>query len=1161
MKRIFNILIIIMFFCISSVSFASDSDETFSNYSSVNPIANVSNLSETAVDGKCAVVSYSGDEYVNPRDFTVCENDISYSILEIIFHKVFSENEILRVLVEKETDSSDVAYAFNIGGPIIAIIEAVTFFTLTVGSLFFAYITLKTLNLSASSGKFMKDWNSVYVITRTVSAIILIVPIGSFSIAQIIILIFSIFAIMGANYIWGAFLSMQQANTQILNLDEQAYYNQALDQAESISLIQSCSMRSASASLEANQKNHDGGFLWFDMKSLEQITRVGMCSRNAYYMSVDEENFENGQNTYPFSRLLVGSPENCSGDMDSLNKYDEEFYGGFYSCGEVNFTVPNLASFSEEVGEDLDFWNDMEDKVTESVSSFKSSFNIDSFYTEIKEKSDSIGDVAFDSDNYEDEIETLKAAIVSNASPVFDLVVEKLDTPNENPPLAFDGLYITTNAIFAALMGGSYDNAGYSDFLEQLLSLKINLSTASLEYKKLIQITQSEEESLRLHPLYNTSKEVALLLMSAHCARNWQDYVSKYDTTKNYLDEIGNNPGESFKDINGSISSNCLAIINKETSDTSLSAYYTPLFGNLDTEFVLTLAGDSSSITALQTLSDQPSSDYAAIYETASTDIIQYSESQARKLILGMTAYFYVVRTATSRAMEEMYQVENNNEVLINMRDLGWASAGGFILSLANSGSNVTSHTQLIQDSVNYNHSVSNYKFVISDLENSDNGNFEFLTMQQAANNIFQTPVTDFSDYTPSGSTEKISLDSIGDILEDMITSPMRHLKSVGGFDQNKTLREGAEACYEEGDCSITNIHPVTALMQMGNEIIDLSAKLIFAKLITSAITYFTAGGSNAKVKKAASAVKAFTGPLGLLLISAVELLDLILGFIVFTILPPLFIVGVFFSFVIPMMPFLAFLMGFIGWVMLILELLIAVNVWVIMMATPDANGTSRADPRAIFNFAGQLLLKPGLMVIGLIFGWYLSAISIYFLNLTIFGALSPTETGSFFGLFDIFMFYVVYLIMIFVAVKHSFKIIEILPDKIFGLLNINKSGDIKSESLGMERLIQIAAGKQVFDMSIKPSQVIDGKKKEIKEQIEAEKRERANYAASNALKSQAEDAEKDKALKDSVKENSDSGKKEKSSNFDKKTDKTSSEPKESSESKGKGDSESKESE
>ena len=1104
MKWISKLILITSIVFTTSVSIAGTDDTVktgFSNYKSINEVANANDLGNLNVTGRCAVVNYNGIDVVNPRSETICKTDISYGILEMIFHKVFSEWDIFHALTENGSNTGNKAYSYSIGGPIIAILEAVSFLTLMLSGMVFSFVLIRTLNLSASNGRFMSDRNSIWTMLRVLIAMVLIVPMGSFSIAQVFVLICALFAVMLGNYVWGAFLSMQQANTLFYDGNETAINNEAnsLKSAETLVNSQLCSIRSSSAILESKFRSYDNG-IFTDLDSDDRLTELAKCSRMGVILKPSGNNGLVHDDGSPLNSLEIASP--------SLSKNDckQEDYVKPYSCGSMLFSTKTIDTFTDkDDGLTNMFSPDVSDSMTQAINEMKTYQLNTSLFSSIRAKVEANPNIKTSS--FTGEITTLQKEIESKVNPVFAKVKSAVQLDTTNPKLGYEAVSLTISTIYNNLMGGTYEHSKLQSWL--------NMLNSSIDYDDgfkfnhiISNVVDPEDESdYQLSELYNASKQASYYIVSANCAANWGAYRAKFDKTQKMIKEAFADSTD-MDDLKGSLNSECIIPVYRVTDSSSLDHIDVPqklLLGSHDYKFLIALLGeddnDAFSLMNLSKISDP--AEQERVLKISSDKIKNYSLKKAKEIIKALNIYYYVIRKANADAMKAVYQQEDLNQttekkqnILIKMRESGWAGAGGFILTIANSGADLKSNidnmfgTATVKSALIASDGVN--QTVKSELNNqlskttdaSKERQYIFYDIYDTTSQIFKTNTNGGFERSSTYTTYETS--DIFKALEDLVTGPTIYLKQVGGFDPDVSLREGVEKCYKYGECGVTSVHPVTALLKMGQDLITVSIVIVILRYSTGLIAMSKANGKSGTMSGGIMEViklTPFIGAIVRFIEIAAEIVYAVLG-VLMLFVPGMFVVGVFFAFIVPMMPFLAFLIGFIGWIMLILELLVAVNVWIVLMATPDHTGGSKADPRGVFNFAGQLILKPALMIVGLVFGWYLSSISIYFVNVTIFGALAPTQTGTIFGIIDVMIFYIVYLVVVFVAVKHSFKIIETLPDRVFALVNINKMGDIKSENLGMERLVQMAAGKEIIDMATSKDKSLANDIKNVKNKI-----------------------------------------------------------------------------
>ncbi len=139
------------------------------------------------------------------------------------------------------------------------------------------------------------------------------------------------------------------------------------------------------------------------------------------------------------------------------------------------------------------------------------------------------------------------------------------------------------------------------------------------------------------------------------------------------------------------------------------------------------------------------------------------------------------------------------------------------------------------------------------------------------------------------------------------------------------------------------------------------------------------------------------------------------------------------------------------------------------MIAIPGPTGQPRGNVGMLWQYTGLLLLKPSLMVIGMIFGWYFSVLSIFFINMTFFGVMGSvfsSNDGSFLvDLLDLIMFYLVYLVIVFIALKHSFSIISSFPQTVSDALELRGHNDSRTiSSVGAEQLLSLMIVNKVKD-------------------------------------------------------------------------------------------------
>ncbi|HCU05452.1 MAG: hypothetical protein A2X77_01725 [Gammaproteobacteria bacterium GWE2_42_36] len=143
----------------------------------------------------------------------------------------------------------------------------------------------------------------------------------------------------------------------------------------------------------------------------------------------------------------------------------------------------------------------------------------------------------------------------------------------------------------------------------------------------------------------------------------------------------------------------------------------------------------------------------------------------------------------------------------------------------------------------------------------------------------------------------------------------------------------------------------------------------------------------------------------------------------------------------IPMIPYIIFSFGVIGWLIAVLETLLAAPLVAMGLTYPEGHEMwGKADPALML--LANVFLRPAFMIFGLFAGIVVSQIAIWFINDTILtfitGVLSNPGTVSSLGFFGqlisvlLIPFYIaIYVLLIITILNRSFALISIIPDQI----------------------------------------------------------------------------------------------------------------------------------
>ena len=244
---------------------------------------------------------------------------------------------------------------------------------------------------------------------------------------------------------------------------------------------------------------------------------------------------------------------------------------------------------------------------------------------------------------------------------------------------------------------------------------------------------------------------------------------------------------------------------------------------------------------------------------------------------------------------------------------------------------------------------------------------------------------------------------------------------------------------------------PFSALMTLGNTLITLS----IGAMGLAALAASTTG------TVAASAFQAltlnFAGAAGTVVL---HFLMTWLGTPIFMLLLGLLIPGLTIAFVLPMIPWVMWMAGVMGWLILVCEAVIAVPLWMLAhmtMGGEGLHGNAREGYALIFN----VLFRPVLMLFGLFLGYFVFT-SISWLIRETFGVAAGFVLEQ--GWLVTNILGVIVLISIFVmahvvAALTSFRMISLVPHHVPRLIGFSSGGRVDMDQFGRDAALVGVAG------------------------------------------------------------------------------------------------------
>lgn len=455
----------------------------------------------------------------------------------------------------------------------------------------------------------------------------------------------------------------------------------------------------------------------------------------------------------------------------------------------------------------------------------------------------------------------------------------------------------------------------------------------------------------------------------------------------------------------------------------------------------------------------------------------------AKELLLDVVLDVQYKREGLELSLFKSLKSVSKMSLTAQMRKVGFASAGGFMLKIIKDKDIDNKFMRSLQNSIGFNDSNVDTKFIGSETSAStsnlpsslNNANFADISF------VYGNVVNDFTSgrkdlrmtdispivssvYDDSLSQAGRSDDYVNSILT-LISDPFSSFKTAIGVKAGADSYEDiVKKCMTDIKlCPIPLENPIKGLSDYGHTLIAASTNLMATSVLLSftkyaAVNYKTSkllrekGGAvstgnklDAVADKAASNFK--LGPIAGFLAKSFNLAESLLNAMMGIFLL-LLSVGVFLAYIIPLVPFMMFTFAFLSWVTICLLSLFIAPMWIIfnLKMTEERNGNSEMY-RSGYNIAMQILFRPSLLVIALVMGWGIFILAFLILNLTItpfiYGVLL-SDGGSFslVGMLSGLMIILTYGILVYVIIKFVFNMMYEITNKMFQAMNVNPIDD-----------------------------------------------------------------------------------------------------------------------
>tara|TARA_B110000196_G_scaffold320373_1_gene342502 strand:- start:11176 stop:14679 length:3504 start_codon:yes stop_codon:yes gene_type:complete len=1062
----------------------------------------------------CGMISVTGGENVEPMNGEICPEDISFQSLYLFYEDIFEHPfwrlAALTFVSESTLDSEFTKFAaqtIDLSSIIYSLMSAVAIFCWAIASAilpykFYTYVTMirKTGSLEFSDSK----GDTVRFVSYFSFLVLLILPVGGITFGQGAAVISGLPSIMGGNYIYSTFLSSSETASTDVELseggllpDSQVFVNEMIESE----LCQSRT-RQAIMSLNANAGSHF--FSNSVMQALpfvgeDQSTIVDRYSACLGYVGEIERGDRDSILTVKFEKRPAWE-RNCPVDWgfaDAMN-YDPDLYGHSHSCGKV--TYDNGINKFEPLYNESDSWfsEDLED-ITENI---QKSFSTSAIYPSFRRATRASIETVLNQTGLTDEerFKKLEELFIEKASSVIESRLANNATLGEgsNDEIQLKHL-VATNAMLGGVLEEEPDGVGSGLF-------------EWTAFNRYYGVNENREHYFGLDYLLDEARNIADTFQRYHCAINWESHQED----RLFIVEFNESSSSDLEDLFAAKAAGleCVEFLSEDDrGDTAYDRYvrYPTLLGNpnsdiyeVDGKWFPKPAPDNSTQQQLN----------LSVQAKMETEVAAEYFNQMRVSQMLLAGYTMSVKLGTSNALSKaLNQANIEREEDVNLRPKGWVAFGGGLLYMSKHYSNSKHMVDSIENAVSFSGGGDNSYFVATEAFTQDSdtilGNLQARSFTPLDGTSLLMPgVSGVGKYPgPGGVSSEKETEQSMNILMSFITwmffEPVEHIKSASGMSPNGSLSQGFQACYDGSyeQCISNHKHPIVALSNMGhdmmNNMLAIVATHAFVKVLNRTMFSSIDGGSGsmdgdgdddgeakkkdglwdktkAKFKKFSSKL---SGPILKLLkgaartvfavISAISIpaetaLDTLMPFVL-----TLFMVGVFFAYIIPMLAFIYSISVFLLWLLGISVVAFVIPIYSILKLKDVEKNYERGFQEFYEGFCGNYI-KPFFFGIGAVIAWTMVTISLFLVN-TIFSLINSGldvtagESYSMGSLVFRVMMFVTYFVVLFVMFKQALGFMKSFPDAMNEKLRLQKSNDEqKIDGLGFENYVQAEMLKQV---------------------------------------------------------------------------------------------------
>lgn len=446
-----------------------------------------------------------------------------------------------------------------------------------------------------------------------------------------------------------------------------------------------------------------------------------------------------------------------------------------------------------------------------------------------------------------------------------------------------------------------------------------------------------------------------------------------------------------------------------------------------------------------------------------------------------LTMNIYSDLTAIERSFYKSLRSIKTSTLTSEMRKLGFVSSGSLGLKLIKGNDVDTKYLTAIRSSVGFTdktdqkligrESVSDFLNTKSPLELTS---FPSIALKFSDSMIFiKSSRMDLrqknlrsltTNLVSRNAATSLSDDDSLSTLLNMASSPLDSFKKALGYESGVSMNlETMRNCmFDMNKCPIPVENPIIAITDFGNELVSTASGLIATTIIVVFADFIKTKSAALSLRyKKATDVASISDKKVVASISDSKVIRKIADWssnlvsaasFILKIIFPLFIVmlsmGMFFAYIIPLIPFLMFNFSYIAWITMSLTVYFIAPLWLVMnLKMEQDNNTSNNMYRSGYNMIMQVLFRPAILVLAMSIGWGLFNSSFLVLNLTIMpyiiGVSEVSEKSFIIGtIINGLMIIVIYAMISIILIKYIFNITYSLVNKMFDAMNVENIND-----------------------------------------------------------------------------------------------------------------------